>query len=178
MMATTSKARPARPYGRRSGARTCTCRRGRGAAVACRATKTALVTGANSGIGRETVRELVKAGYSSVILACRDVEAGEEARSEIASSLGGDAASRMSVSRLNLSSLDSVRELAASFSERNGSCDLLVNNAGVMMIPELRRTDDGFEEHWGINYLGHYLLTSLMLGPLRKSERARVVNVR
>ena len=116
--------------------------------MAARATKTALVTGANSGIGRETVRELVKAGYSSVILACRDVEAGEEARSEIASSLGGDAASRMSVSRLNLSSLDSVRELAASFSERNGSCDLLVNNAGVMMIPELRRTDDGFEEHW------------------------------
>ena len=133
--------------------------------MAARATKTALVTGANSGIGRETVRELVKAGYSSVILACRDVEAGEEARSEIASSLGGDA-------------LDSVRELAASFSERNDSCDLLVNNAGVMMIPELRRTDDGFEEHWGINYLGHYLLTSLMLGPLRKSERARVVNVR
>ena len=81
----------------------------------------------------------------------------------------------MTVRELNLSSLESVRSFASGFGDRQ--CDLLVNNAGVMMIPELRLTEDGHEEQWGVNYLAHFHLTSLLFDNLLKSGSARIVNV-
>ncbi|QDZ23747.1 short-chain dehydrogenase/reductase [Chloropicon primus] len=111
-------------------------------------------------------------------MACRSVEAGLEARSEIARGTGESTSERkMVVEQLNLSSLSSVRGFAKVFSYSFGRLDLLVNNAGVMMIPDLRLTDDGYEEHWGVNYLSHYLLTSELFPSLRSTEEARIVNV-
>jgi len=139
--------------------------------------KVAVVTGANSGIGAETVKALVQRGYR-VVLACRNGEAGEKAKREIAreSSQPG-AEALMSVMDCDLSSLDSVRGFASAFSEGYESLDVLVNNAGCMNIPNLRKTSDGFEMQWGVNYLSHYHLTSLLMGKLLKSPSSRVVNV-
>lgn len=135
------------------------------------ASRTAVVTGANSGLGKETVKELIKAGYDKVVMACRNVETGADTRREIAEEVGG--AEKMTVSPINLSSLDSIRDFAGGIEQ----CDLLVNNAGVMLIPDLRRTEDGFEEHWGVNYISHYLLTSQLMEKLQRSPSARIVNI-
>ncbi|BBG00319.1 MULTISPECIES: oxidoreductase [Pseudonocardia] len=111
--------------------------------------RTAVVTGATSGLGLETARALVRAG-ARVVLAVRDTTAGEE----IARELGGAA----SVHRLDLADLTSVRECAASI---DGPVDVLVNNAGVMALPRARTTD-GFEMQLAVNFLGHFALTGLL----------------
>ncbi|RZT84441.1 NADP-dependent 3-hydroxy acid dehydrogenase YdfG [Pseudonocardia sediminis] len=112
--------------------------------------RTAVVTGANSGLGLATARALVHAG-ARVVLAVRNVEKGEA----VAAELGGAA----SVHRLDLADLTSVREFAAGI---DGPIDVLVNNAGLMAIPQ-QRTADGFEMQLGTNYLGHFALTGLLL---------------
>ena len=115
---------------------------------------TAIVTGANSGIGLVTARELAGHG-ARVILACRNLAAAESASFEIV----GDTR----VEELDLSSLASVR----AFAERwEGRLDLLVNNAGVMTPPKYRQTADGFELQFGTNHLGHFALTGLLLPAL------------
>ncbi len=111
---------------------------------------TAIVTGANSGIGRAAARALAGAG-ARVVLAVRDTDKGAVA----AASMPG----ATEVRRLDLASLDSVREFAAGW---DGEIDLLINNAGVM-IPPLTRTTDGFELQFGTNHLGHFALTNLLL---------------
>ncbi|TQF74222.1 SDR family NAD(P)-dependent oxidoreductase [Rhodococcus spelaei] len=111
--------------------------------------RTFVVTGANSGLGAVTARALAGAG-ADVVLACRDVAKGEE----VARPLG----SRARVRKLDLADLDSVREFAAGID----SVDVLVNNAGVMAVPN-RRTADGFEMQFGTNHLGHFALTGLLL---------------
>lgn len=137
--------------------------------------KVAVVTGANSGIGRETVRALGEKGYE-VVLACRNINAGLEAKAEVEKLTGIDA-EKLSVLPCDLNSLKSVKDFAETYREKYDKCDVLVNNAGVMMIPELTLTEDGFEQHLGVNYLGHFLLTSLLLKCLKKSSGSRVVNV-
>ena len=112
--------------------------------------RTVIVTGANSGLGLATTRALVDAG-ARVVMAVRDVEAGER----VAAELGG----AVSVGRLDLADLTSVREFAAGV---EGPVDVLVNNAGLMGIPKAR-TADGFEMQLGVNYLGHFALTGLLL---------------
>jgi NAD(P)-dependent dehydrogenase (short-subunit alcohol dehydrogenase family) len=111
---------------------------------------TAVITGSNSGIGRATARALAARGVR-VVLAVRDLERGRAA----AATMNG----RTEVRRLDLADLASVREFAAAFT---GPIDLLINNAGVMM-PPLGRTADGFELQFGINHLGHFALTNLLL---------------
>ncbi|MDV3207830.1 MAG: SDR family NAD(P)-dependent oxidoreductase, partial [Rhodococcus ruber] len=111
--------------------------------------RTFVVTGANSGLGAVAARALGAAG-ARVVLACRNVAAGEAVAREI-----GPAAQ---VRRLDLADLASVREFAAGIDE----VDVLVNNAGVMAVP-LRRTVDGFEMQIGTNHLGHFALTDLLL---------------
>ena len=111
---------------------------------------TAIVTGANSGIGRITARELAAAG-ARVILAVRSTAKGDEA----AATMTGD----VEVRELDLASLASVRAFADAWS---GDIDLLINNAGVM-IPPQGRTADGFELQFGTNHLGHFALTNLLL---------------
>jgi NAD(P)-dependent dehydrogenase (short-subunit alcohol dehydrogenase family) len=129
--------------------------------------RTAVVTGANSGIGLHTTKELVAHG-ATVVMACRDVGAAEAAA---ASLNAGDA---VQVARLDLASAASVREFAETVS---GPLDLLINNAGVMAPPRLSTTEDGFEKQFGTNHLGHFVLTGLLLPALIQSGKGRVVTV-
>ena len=122
--------------------------------------RTVIVTGANSGIGREAAAAFAAAG-ARVILACRNVDKGNAAAATMADTV--------EVRALDLASLASVREFAKSVDE---PVDVLVNNAGVMAIP-YRRTADGFEMQIGTNHLGHFALTGLLLDRIRD----RVVTV-
>ena len=125
--------------------------------------KVAVVTGANSGIGFHTARELAAHG-ADVVLACRDTASAAEAASKI----GGR------VEQLDLASQKSV----ASFADRwDGQLDLLVNNAGVMRVPTWRATEDGHEMQFGTNHLGHFALTGRLLPHLLKAPAPRVVTV-
>ncbi len=127
--------------------------------------RTAVITGANSGIGLHTARQLAAHG-ARVVLACRNERAGEAAANRI-----GPAAS---AAPLDLASMASVRAFAE---EWDGPLDLLVNNAGVMAPPRLMRTEDGFELQFATNHLGHFVLTGLLLPALEAARAARVVTV-
>lgn len=115
--------------------------------------RTAVVTGANSGLGIATADALARAG-ARVVLAVRNLERGEAAAETVKGARGS-----VEVRRLDLADLASVREFAASW---QGDLDLLINNAGVMNVPEAR-TKDGFEMQFGTNHLGHFALTNLLL---------------
>jgi NAD(P)-dependent dehydrogenase (short-subunit alcohol dehydrogenase family) len=135
--------------------------------------RTAIVTGANSGIGLIAARELARVG-ATVVLACRDTAKGEAAVREIkATSPDAD----VTVVALDLANLQSVRDFAEKFSADNAGLDLLINNAGVMAVAPRRTTADGFELQFGTNHLGHFALTGLLLGKMEGREDARVVNV-
>ena len=134
--------------------------------------RVAIVTGANTGIGFETARALCGAG-AEVVLACRDPERGRAALERIdAENLEGCAELEL----LDLASLASVREFAGRFCRGHRRLDLLINNAGVMM-PPAGATANGFELQRGINFLGHFALTGLLLGPLLEAADARVVTL-
>ncbi|MFD4933625.1 oxidoreductase [Streptomyces virginiae] len=135
--------------------------------------RVAVVTGANSGIGYVTARELARRG-ASVVLACRSAARGRAAvirlRAEVPQA-------RAEFLPLDLADLSSVREFATAYAQRHASLDLLINNAGVMALP-YGRTADGFETQFGVNHLGHFALTGLLLPRLRAAAPgARIVNV-
>ncbi|MFE9409682.1 oxidoreductase [Streptomyces sp. NPDC006704] len=132
--------------------------------------RTAVVTGANSGIGLVTARELARRG-ARVVLACRSQERGRAAEEHIRREVPG---ARAEFRRLDLADLASVREFAAALP--GSRLDLLINNAGVMALPH-GRTADGFETQFGVNHLGHFALTGLLLPRLRAAGAARVVSV-
>jgi NAD(P)-dependent dehydrogenase (short-subunit alcohol dehydrogenase family) len=132
--------------------------------------RTVVVTGANSGIGWFTARELAGHG-ARVILACRDVERGKQAADRIRSGLPG---ADLDVAELNLASMASVRAFADSWQD---ALDVLVNNAGVMAPPKPASTQDGFELQFGTNHLGHFVLTGLLLPALLAAASPRVVTV-
>jgi retinol dehydrogenase-13 len=134
--------------------------------------KTAIVTGSNTGMGKETALELARRG-ARVILGCRNRETGEAAAQEISRVTGND---QVVFRHLDLASFSSVREFAGTVLREEQCIDVLVNNAGVFMLP-LRRSQDGVEMHLAVNYLGHFLLTRLLLDRLREAPSARVVNV-
>ena len=129
-----------------------------------------IVTGANSGSGLATAKQLASQG-AHVVGACRRVDAGEEAFAGF-----GDVAGSGEVMQLDLGSLASVRAFAEAFTDRFDRLDGLVNNAGVMAPPK-GSTEDGFETQFGVNYLGHFLLTELLLDTLKASAPSRIVNV-
>jgi NAD(P)-dependent dehydrogenase (short-subunit alcohol dehydrogenase family) len=132
----------------------------------------AVVTGANSGLGLITARELARAS-ARVVMAVRDAGKGERA----AESIRGEVAdARVELASLDLADLSSVRAFAESFSAENEGLDLLVNNAGVMAPPR-RVTADGFEVQIGTNHLGHFALTGLLLDRLLAQPEPRVVTV-
>jgi NAD(P)-dependent dehydrogenase (short-subunit alcohol dehydrogenase family) len=130
--------------------------------------RVAIVTGANSGLGLITARELVGAG-ATVIFAARNLEKAEHA-------VEGLDRERAQVEELDLADLASVRAFADRVSESWPAVDLLVNNAGVMAPPR-RLTTDGFESQFGTNHLGHFALTGLLLGRLLAAPAPRVVTV-
>ena len=137
--------------------------------------KLAVVTGATSGIGLETARGLARAGFD-LALACRNAEKASVTRAAISAESPGAAVEAL---QLDLASLASIRSFAAGLSERHGSVDLLLNNAGVFCDAR-RLTVDGFEMTMGVNFLGTYLVTRLLLPLLlRAGERgeAHIVTV-
>jgi NAD(P)-dependent dehydrogenase (short-subunit alcohol dehydrogenase family) len=131
--------------------------------------RVAVVTGANSGLGLATARELARAG-ARVVLATRSTQKGEDAASRIVSTVPG---AELDPTVLDLADLDSVRAFAASAPAR---VDLLINNAGVMAAPR-RVTKQGFESQLATNHLGHFALTGLVLGRLLSAPAPRVVTV-
>ncbi|MFE3761528.1 oxidoreductase [Streptomyces sp. NPDC059104] len=135
--------------------------------------RTAVVTGANSGIGYVTARELARHG-AAVTLACRSAARGRAAVVRLRGEVPG---AEVEFAPLDLADLSSVREFARAFGQRSPRLDLLVNNAGVMALP-YGRTADGFETQFGVNHLGHFALTGLLLPRLRAAgPGARIVNV-
>jgi NAD(P)-dependent dehydrogenase (short-subunit alcohol dehydrogenase family) len=135
--------------------------------------KFAIVTGANSGIGYDTALELARAG-AEVIIASRNAARGEAAVERIKAELPR---ALVRFETLDLASLASVRYFAGRIKANHGKLDILVNNAGVMALPRRRLTVDGFETQLGVNFLGHFLLTALLLPLLMKAEAPRVVQV-
>lgn len=140
--------------------------------------KTAIVTGGNSGIGLETCKALASAGCR-VILCSRSVKAGEEAVKEevMKEGNGGYVSSdkNIVVKALDLNSLSSIKTFADDVLQSEKKIDLLVLNAGIMALPNLERTDAGFERQIGVNHFGHFYLTRLLLGQIVKGEEGRVV---
>jgi NAD(P)-dependent dehydrogenase (short-subunit alcohol dehydrogenase family) len=134
--------------------------------------RTAVVTGANSGLGLVTARELARAG-ARVVLACRNMAKGEAALRQI---VAGVAQARVELASLDLASLDSVRAFARSFRGDHEGLDLLINNAGLMAPPR-GETADGFELQLGTNHLGHFALTGLLIGAMEGRADARVVTL-
>ncbi|MCP5043412.1 MAG: SDR family oxidoreductase [bacterium] len=132
-----------------------------------------IVTGANTGIGLETARVMALRG-SHVVMACRNQQAASAARERIVES--GVPDSRLELAELDLGSLASIRDFAKAFGATGRPLHRLINNAGVM-LPMRRETRDGFEQHFGINHLGHFLLTQLLLDALTAASGARVVCV-
>jgi NAD(P)-dependent dehydrogenase (short-subunit alcohol dehydrogenase family) len=134
--------------------------------------KICVVTGGNTGIGKATVVGLAQRG-ATVVVACRDVSKGKAALEEIAAKAG---ASELHVMRLDLASLESVRSFAAAFTARFTRLDVLVENAGVM-TQKRQLTADGLEMNFGVNHVGHFLLTELLLPLLKASAPSRIVVV-
>jgi NAD(P)-dependent dehydrogenase (short-subunit alcohol dehydrogenase family) len=134
--------------------------------------RTAVVTGANGGLGLETARALANAG-AKVVMAARNQEKAVEAKADIR---GGVPDASLEIVELDLGSLASVREAAARILASHEAIDILVNNAGVMGIPE-RRTVDGFEMQFGVDHLGHFALTALLMSALLRADGARIVTV-
>ncbi len=139
------------------------------ARIPSQAGRTALVTGANSGLGLVTARELARAG-ARVLMTSRDDQRGRAALATVHEAVPGAA---VELERLDLASLESVRALAGRIDE---PLDLLINNAGVMATPR-GHTADGFELQFGTNHLGHFALTGLLLPRLEGRAGARVVTL-
>jgi NAD(P)-dependent dehydrogenase (short-subunit alcohol dehydrogenase family) len=134
--------------------------------------RTAVVTGANTGLGLATAKALAERG-ASVVLAVRNLDKGKQAAATITTASPG---ADVTVQRLDLSSLASVREAATELRTGHDRIDLLINNAGVMYTPR-STTADGFELQFGTNHLGHFALTGLLLDRLLAAEGSRVVTV-
>ncbi len=133
--------------------------------------KRAIVTGGASGIGVETARSLARAG-ADVTIAVRNLEAGAAVAKDIIESTGNPA---VHVAALDLLDLGSVDAFVASWKD---PLDILINNAGVMAIPELRRTSNGWEEQFATNHLGHFALSLGLHDVLASAGRARIVSFR
>jgi NAD(P)-dependent dehydrogenase (short-subunit alcohol dehydrogenase family) len=134
--------------------------------------RTAVVTGANGGLGLETARALAAAG-AHVVMAARNQDKAAEAVADIRR---GASDASLELAALDLGSQASVRAAAERILAAHEKLDILVNNAGVMGIPE-RRTADGFEMQFGVDHLGHYALTALLMPALLRADAARVVTV-
>ncbi len=138
--------------------------------------QTVIVTGANSGLGFEATEAFARRG-AHVVMACRSEERGTDAKRAIRGGAGATESHRgsLEVATLDLADLDSVRAFADEFRETHDDLHVLCNNAGVMAIPR-RETEDGFEMQFGVNHLGHFALTGLLVDRLREtSGETRVV---
>lgn len=131
-----------------------------------------MVTGANSGIGKETARALAKTN-ARVVMVCRNEERGAAAQAEIVQESGNN---QVDLLLADLAEQDQIRGLAEAFKERYRRLDILVNNAGAF-FQERRENSDGIEMTFALNHLGYFLLTNLLLDILKESAPARIINV-
>ena len=134
--------------------------------------KTVIVTGGNTGIGKATAEELSERG-ARVILACRDMVKGRNVMEEIRKKTGNN---NLAVRKLDLASCKSIRAFAGQILREEPHIDILINNAGVMFVP-YQLTEDGFELTFGVNHLGHFLLTNLLLDRIKASAPSRILVV-
>ncbi len=134
--------------------------------------KTVIITGANSGLGYEAAREFARNG-AEVIFASRDQDKAEAAIIQIREELPD---AELVFIEIDLASIKSIRKFAEEFNSRSKRLDILLNNAGIMLVP-YGKTEDGFENTLGINHLGHFVLTGLLIDKLIKTPGARIVNV-
>jgi NAD(P)-dependent dehydrogenase (short-subunit alcohol dehydrogenase family) len=134
--------------------------------------RVAIITGANSGIGLETARVLAGRG-ATVVMACRNRVKAADAEADI---LAGQPDARTRVTVMDVSSLESVRRAAAELIDEHEHIDMLINNAGIMAVPE-QRSVDGFELQLATNHLGHFALTGLLAERLLATPRSRVVSI-
>jgi NAD(P)-dependent dehydrogenase (short-subunit alcohol dehydrogenase family) len=134
--------------------------------------KVMIVTGGNSGLGYESVKAFAMKG-AEVILSSRSLEKGEQAKSAILREVSGG---KIKVMQLDLGDLDSDRNFVTAFLAEYKKLDVLMNNAGIMMTPYFN-TINGFEGQFGVNHLGHFALTGLLLDVLLKTPGSRIVNV-
>jgi NAD(P)-dependent dehydrogenase (short-subunit alcohol dehydrogenase family) len=132
--------------------------------------KRVIITGATSGLGKESAIALAKLG-AEIVLAVRDTNKGEVVKNQILNQTPG---AKLEVSKLDLMDLSSVRSFAASQSSR--PIDILLNNAGIMAVP-FERSKDGFESQMATNHLGHFLLTQLLFEAIGKGTNPRIINV-
>uniref|UniRef100_A0A0N8BA79 Putative Retinol dehydrogenase n=1 Tax=Daphnia magna TaxID=35525 RepID=A0A0N8BA79_9CRUS len=131
----------------------------------------AVITGANTGIGKETARELSRRG-AQVVIACRDIEKAEDAAREISS----ETKNAVTTVKLDLASLNSIRMAAQSLKIQQPKIHLLINNAGIMVCPQWK-TEDDFEMQLGVNHLGHFLWTLMLLDNVKEAAPSRIINV-
>ncbi|XP_068437614.1 retinol dehydrogenase 11 [Clinocottus analis] len=134
--------------------------------------KTAIITGANVGIGKETAKDLAGRGVR-VILACRDMAKGEQAARDIMREVKG---AKVVARQLDLADTKSICQFAENFYNDEKALHYLINNAGVAMCP-YSTTVDGYEMQFGVNHLGHFFLTFLLLDLLKHSAPSRVINL-
>lgn len=134
--------------------------------------KTVIITGANSGLGKVTALELAKRG-ARVILACRDQEKAQKALIDIRSQSRSGV---IKILQLDLSSFESIRRFAEEFTCSEDRLDVLINNAGIFQCPYMK-TKEEHEMQFGVNHLGHFLLTKLLLEKLKNSAPSRIVMV-
>jgi NAD(P)-dependent dehydrogenase (short-subunit alcohol dehydrogenase family) len=134
--------------------------------------RTAVITGANTGLGYETAAALAAKG-ANVVLAVRNLDKGKDAARGIEQSTPG---AQVTLQQLDLTSLDSINAAARELRDKYDTIDLLINNAGVMWTPK-STTKDGFELQFGTNHLGHFAFTGLLLDLLLPAEGSRIVTV-
>ena len=134
--------------------------------------KTVIITGGNTGIGKETAIDLAKRN-ARVILACRSQEKGKKAEVDVRRESGN---SNVYFRKLDLASFDSVRQFAKEVLSEESRIDILINNAGVMYC-SFQKTVDGFETQFAVNHLGHFLLTHLLLDKIKQAPEGRIIVV-
>lgn len=134
--------------------------------------RTIIVTGANTGLGYENTLSLSKMG-AKVVMACRNMSKANDAKNQILKEVPK---ADLELMEIDLGSLQSVRKFAESYKSKFDRLDVLINNAGVM-TPPYSKTEDGFELQFGANYLGHFLLTGLLLDIIVKTENSRIVTL-
>ncbi|RNA31783.1 retinol dehydrogenase 13-like [Brachionus plicatilis] len=134
--------------------------------------KTVIVTGSSAGIGKQTALDMARRG-ARVIMACRNLEKTSKVADQIRKETGNG---NVAIELLDLASFDSIRQFCSRINEKEERIDVLINNAGVSICPKWT-TKDGYELQFGVNYLGHFLLTNLLLDKIKKSAPSRIVNV-
>jgi NAD(P)-dependent dehydrogenase (short-subunit alcohol dehydrogenase family) len=134
--------------------------------------KTVLITGADGDIGRNTTIGIAEKG-AQIIMACIDLDQAKPVLEEIVNKTNNN---NIELMQLDLSSQSNIHKFAENFTEKYNCLDVLINNAGVFSLKRFE-TEDGLEKTIGINYFGHYLLTSLLLPIIQKSKQGRIINI-